>query len=536
MSEQDFECLKCGHKVKLDYPGTEIYGRCESCGRNTIFRKVNIEYDKANYIQDGKFIHRLLAEDIMKRHHFVTFEDTDEIFIYKDGIYEEGGEAFIKSICEDVLKEDANTHRVAEVINHIRRSTYKNRREIAANNPNLLCVRNGILDLSEIWDGKIKLLPHTPDMVFLKKLPVEYNPDTDCPKIKNFIRQIVRKEDVAIIQEMVGYCLWKRYDIDKAFLLIGEGANGKSTLLELIIGLLGKQNVSSIALQELENNRFAKAELYGKLANIYADLPDKALTHTGIFKMLTGGDLISAERKFKGHIKFVNYAKLIFSCNKIPEAREDTSAFYRRWIIINFPYKFEGKDVDPHILEKIATSDELSGFLNWALEGLSRLLKNGRFSHSKTTEEMREEYIMASNPVLAFVEKCIEPDAEAWIEKDELYLAFCNFCKDVGLPIKAKNVFARELPMYVNVSVERKTTEDGRARVWSGIKLNNEGYKYLNGQDVQDVQDILYFNYNHDNNNDNKIRKNLDILDNLDNPASKKSNPEGDENEARGSI
>jgi len=509
--------LRCHNKILLSYPGVEIAGYCNNCHRWTIYRRVNIEFEKTRYFVNGKFYAKLLAEDIMRKYKFVTFHDTDEIYVYKDGIYQEGGEALIKEICEEVLQEEATTHRVTEVINHIKRSTYKNRKEIADNNSNFLCVANGILDLRKIKKGKIELLPHTPDKVFLIKLPVAYDENADCPKIKEFIHQIVREEDISIIQEMVGYCLWKRYDIDKAILLVGDGANGKSTLLELIIKLLGKQNVSSIALQDLENNRFAKAELYGKLANIYADLPDKALTHTGIFKMLTGGDLISAERKFKGHIKFVNHAKLIFSCNKVPEVKDDTNAFYRRWIIINFPNKFEGKNADPHVLEKISTPDELSGFLNWALDGLKRLLKNGRFSHSKTTKEMREQYIMSSNPVLAFVEKCVEPDSEAWIEKDELYLAFCNFCKDVGLPIKAKNVFARELPQYMTVSAGRVKEGDERKSIWYGIKLNETGWHYLSGQedeqDGRDVKDILYFN-NHDNHKKNKVRKNLDTPDN----------------------
>src|SRR5208337_5133071 len=99
---------------------------------------------------------------------------------------------------------------------------------------------------------------------------------------------------------------------------IGDGSNGKSTLINLIKALIGLKNVSSRGLQELEMNRFAKADLYGKLANLYADLPDTALRSVGIFKMLTGGDPITAERKFQNPFKFISGAKLIFSCNKVP--------------------------------------------------------------------------------------------------------------------------------------------------------------------------------------------------------------------------
>lgn len=509
-SFNQFQCVKCGYITRLEYPGNSIAGKCEDCQRFTIFKKVNIEFDKEKYFSDGKFYPKLLADDIINEYHCITFADTDEVYIYKEGIYVEG-EAFIKRICEETLQNDANIRRVSEVVNHIKRQTYIERKNIADSNPNFLCVKNGVLNLSNIKEGEIKLLPHTPDMIFLKKLPVEYQQVAGCPKIKQFLNEIVRERDIPIIQEMIGYCLWKRYDIDKAFLLVGDGANGKSTFLELITKFLGKENVTSIALQNLENNRFAKAELWGKFANIHSDLPDRALTHTGIFKMLTGGDLISADRKFRGHINFVNYAKLIFACNKIPEARDDTDAFYRRWVIIDFPNKFENDEADPFILDKISTPEELAGLLNWALEGLKRLLKNGRFSHSISTEETRDRYIKASNPVLAFIDECIKSDFLSHEKKDVIYLAFCNFCRDVGLPTKAKNVFARELPQYINVEVERVTQGNERVRVWKGIRLNERGKKYV--QDGQDVQDILYFNYN--NNHDSiKIRKNLDILDN----------------------
>ena len=238
--------------------------------------------------------------------------------------------------------------------------------------------------------------------------------------------------------------------------------------------------------------------------------------------MLTGGDLISAERKFKGFFKFVNFAKLIFSCNKIPATKDDTDAFFRRWVIIDFPNKFEGEKANPNILEEMATPEELSGFLNWALEGLRRLLKNKGFSYSFTTNEIREKYIMGSNPVLAFVEKCIEVDSESYIEKDELYRAFCNFCREIGLPIKDMSVFARELLQHVNVPAGRVTKDDKRKNVWRGIKLREEGKKYLypdkteEGGGVRDGKDILYFNSKNEYIFSNKIRKNPDTPDNPD--------------------
>jgi len=302
-------------------------GQCPNCGRHTVFIKVDISYDIKKYFDKGRFLSKKLADDIMSQHTFITFDDTEEIYFYEDGIYKPKGKILIEQICEEVLSIKGNTHRVNEVVNHIKRSTYINRSKIMDSNPNFLCVENGIIDLTKIKEGEIMLLPHTSKMVFLSKLPVEYKPNQDCPKIKKFLKEIVRPEDIPLLQEMVGYTLWKDYPIQKAFVLLGEGNNGKSTFLQLLTKLLGKHNVSSVSLQELENNRFATALLYGKLANIYADLPSKILRNTSKFKMLTGGDIITAEQKFKNPFKFYNHAKIIFSTNELPRTHDDTEHF-----------------------------------------------------------------------------------------------------------------------------------------------------------------------------------------------------------------
>ncbi|KXB01878.1 hypothetical protein AKJ43_02955 [candidate division MSBL1 archaeon SCGC-AAA261D19] len=174
--------------------------------------------------------------------------------------------------------------------------------------------------------------------------------------------------------------------------------------------LLGKENVSSPSLHDLLKNRFAKAELYGKLANIHADIPNKALgTTTGPFKMLTGQDQIYAEKKHKDGFHFVNYAKLLFSANEIPERGDELRAFFRRWIIVDFPFKFVDnpdpnnefeKEKNPNLLEELTTKEELSGFLNWALKGLQRLLDRGEFALDKSVEERSEIWEEMSNPIV----------------------------------------------------------------------------------------------------------------------------------------
>jgi len=351
----------------------------------------------------------------------------------------------------------------------------------------------------EIREGK----PHK--WAFLSGLPVEYNPDAECPTFLKFLKEILPDErDRLTIQEIFGSFLY-RLPVDRAFFFFGEGANGKSTLIKVMMAFLGKENVATRSLQEILSNRFAKADLYGKLANLYYDMPSNALLSTGDFKALTTGDLMTTERKFKDSFQFENYAKMVFSGNAVPQTRDETDAFFRRWVIISFPFQFlpaetvsrmlaegefegEGKAATSNIriavpqenlLQEMTSPRELSGILNWALEGLKRLIDHSfHFSSELTIEETHEKYLALSNTVHAFVsEECeITGDPTDKIDKDELYKAYSAFCKKKNLaPLSYSWFFRKLLQESTMIAQERPRAESGsRSFVISGIKLKTE--------------------------------------------------------------
>ena len=470
------EKLKPSH---VDDIGTE-WLKCENCGcyctkAKTLERKeleealakpINavVEFPQ-KYFEEGTFVPKLLAEEIMAAYNFITLMDTDEVYAYIEGYYQHVGEALIKKECRARLGSEYRKNRASEVVDFIKASTYTNRRDEP---PYLLPLSNGILDLRDM-----QLKPHSPEYMFFNKLPVKYDPNADCPNIKRFLSEITSsQQDIDILTEIVGFCLYREYTPSKALMLVGDGANGKSTFLNLVKAFLGNSNVSSRSLQEIEGNRFAKADLQHKFANIYADLPDQALFSTGTFKMLTGRDLITAEKKFMSSFQFVNYAKLLFSANKVPEAYDDSEAFFRRWIIIVFPNKFEGDKADPRILEKLTTEEELSGLLNLALQALKRLLERGQFSHSQTTEEVRLDYIRKSSPIAAFAQDALEIDPDAFIIKKDLFSLFAVYCRSQGLPTVGQDTFFKNLPKHIVVADFRPKLRGQRPSVFKGIRLN----------------------------------------------------------------
>lgn len=522
------EALKLSH---VDDVGTQWF-KCEKCGNYSTRLKTKerkeleesltkplkseaVEFPE-KYFEDGTFVPKLLAEELMREYRFITMKDTDVVYVFDDGYYQPFGEVLIKAECRRRLGKEYRKNRANEVIDFIKASTYTSRREEP---PYLIPLANGVLDLNTL-----ELKPYSPDMMFFNKIPVKYDPTAKCPNIEKFLNEITAsREDVELLLEVIGFCLYREYFISKALMLVGNGSNGKSTFLNLVKAFLGKENVSGRSLQELEENRFAKADLHHKLANIYADLPDKAMFRTGTFKMLTGRDLITAERKFQNSFTFENYAKLLFSANKVPEAYDDSDAFFRRWIIVVFPNQFVGEKADPHILKKLTTPEELSGLLNLVIPALKRLLEKGQFSHSKTTEEIREDYIRKSSPIAAFVKDCLEIDSEAFIIKKELFNAFAEYCRFRNLPTVSQDTFFKSLPKHVNVVDYRPKIGSERPSAVKGVRyslsvsgvstvsrvfytlferrqeLESQGYK------VEDLDDGLI-----------KVRVPLDTIDTVD--------------------
>ena len=397
---------------------------------------------------------------------FLTLIDNSTMYRYNGGFYEPDAEQLIKKLAEEILEEDTKINYKREVVEYIRDKNYQDRR-IFNGNKKLLNFKNGVLNL-DTWE----FTEHSPDYYFLNEIPVEYEPDAKTEKIEEFLKSVVTESDYKILQELFGYCLYRSYPYQKAFMFVGSGANGKSTVLTLLNKLLGEDNISSISLQDIAERPFATANLYGKLANIYADISDKSLSRTGIFKMVTGGDNLHAEKKFKEGFNFRNHAKLIFSANKVPEAKDDTDAYFRRWIFINFPNTFEGDKCDPNILDKLIP--EMSGLLNFAIEGLKRLLENNGFSDSKTTEQTREKYQRLSSPIASFVMDCIVEDSESYILKDVIYNRFIEYCKENGMPIVAKNVFSMKIHEHVHVSDYRPRINNKREQAWRGIAFLDE--------------------------------------------------------------
>ena len=471
-------CPSCNAEVAfshVDDVGTSFY-RCRKCGETTSTPEPK-PYNPSMYRtfdafcenDDGSGFNPIrFAKDVLDNYYVKTMKDNETVYIFdaEKGVYTADGENFIKQKMAETLELETRQHYYPDIVFYVKAKTYVDRPAEASSR---IALKNGLLD---VQTGLVTIF--TPSEFITTRIPVAYDQGAQCPKTIKFLADVVGLDQVPLIQEWFGYCLFPKMPFHKALLLVGEGANGKSTLLELLRRFLGAENISTTPLQALMENRFATAQLHGKLANICADLTDKPLTKTGLFKLLTGNDPITAEQKFKQPFTFVNHAKLTFSANKVPETSDDTPAFFRRWIIVTCGSVFSGEKCDPKILDKVATPEELSGLLNWSMDGLKRLLERGSFSQTESMEDQRSQYIRKSNSARAFIEEMLaySPDVTAFIPEAELYEKYVMFCQANSLPSTRKAVLTQNIHQYLPQAKQTKERiGKDTVHVWQYVQL-----------------------------------------------------------------
>lgn len=425
------------------------------------------------------------ADLLMDEYRFVRprsdvrgWRDTLYNYVPEDGIYEPHGHTTIAEECERLLGAWSSNQRVKEITEKIARQCQMKPGEFDTD-PNRLVVGNGIVDLH---DGT--LTGYTPDEYHRTKIDVDWNPQAETGFIDDFLADVTRG-DKDTLYRAIAHCLYKEYVAEKAVMLLGDGQNGKSVFLSLVEQFLGTENVSHRALQDFDDNDYAANNLEGKLANIHPDMGDESVSDLGTFKKLTGRDIMTADVKYERPITFENHASLLFAANRMPVLEEDTHALWRRWVYVNFPYRFDdsdpsAKDETPKrvLMRKLTATEELEGLLVRCVEEIQAWWE-GRawYPDVPSPDQVREKMKRASEPVYDFAVTCLTEDDDGWLCKDDVRQAYRDYARDEGLPTIPDNRFGEQLLNIRDYKIEGgRRREDGqRVQVYNGIAWTSRG-------------------------------------------------------------
>lgn len=237
--------------------------------------------------------------------------------------------------------------------------------------------------------------PFTSDLVITNKIPWNYNSDAYNELADDTLNRLACNDPVIrmLLEEVIGYCFYRKNELGQAFMLTGDKANGKSTFISCIRTILGEANTSALDLKEL-GDRFSTSMIFGKLANLGDDIGDDFLqgSQVAVFKKIVTGDRIKAERKGQDPFEFNPYTKLLFSANDIPRMKDKTGAVLRRLVIIPFNTRFskyleDGVTIDPkfrpYIKYELNEQSSVEYMIKIGIEGLKRIIENNGFTKSK---------------------------------------------------------------------------------------------------------------------------------------------------------
>lgn len=403
--------------------------------------------------------HNEFGDELIDAYQIITVNG--QLYVYEDGFYQQD-ERIIERKMIDLYPSIRRQQR-GEVLDYIKIRTHKRGEDIKIL-PYVINLKNTRLD---IRTGKC--LEYDPDKIEFARIPVTYDQSAYCADLDKMLNRVFvgDREVINLFEEMIGYCLIKSNRYQKAFIMVGSGSNGKSTILDLIEEFLGAANYSSLPLEQV-TDRFNKAELEHKLANIGDDIDNVAIKDSGTLKKMISGESITVERKGERPFKFRPYAKHIYSANSIPRSFDKSEGFYRRWIFIPFNATFspDDPDYDPMIFDKITTDQALSYLLNLALKGARRLMKQGKFTQPASVANALEAYRTDNSTTLSWIEdKGLTEEYFLANSTDKIYSDFTDWCKTSGVKqpnVTGKKMFKREICNKFDFEESPKQKADGK--------------------------------------------------------------------------
>lgn len=423
---------------------------------NTILR--DDSFKKQSFFNGNEFLFDAFAQFLISEHNIIRIDG--QLHVYKDGIYIDGTTIIEAEMIKHIKR--LNRARRGEVLSYLDILVQGNTR---LSDAEWIAFKNGIynIDTMEFRD-------FTPDIVITNMIPHNYNPNAHSDVVDKLLDNIsVNDKQVRmLLEEVVGYCFYRRNHLRKSFVLTGGKRNGKSTFLKMLTNVLGSENTSALDLNEL-GDRFKVAEMFRKLANIGDDIGDEFISNPAVFKKVVSGDRLNAERKGKDPFDFSPYIKPIFSTNGMPRIKDKSGAVLDRLMFVPFDAVFTEDDpnFDPDIEYKLRSEECMEYVINLGIAGLRRVLDNKRFTTSSRMIKELKEYEETNNPLLLFFK---DMDVEIDIlyqPTSKVFRQYSEFCIANGFRQISQIELTKQIKKQYGYETVQKRVDGQRLRIFT---------------------------------------------------------------------
>lgn len=415
-------------------------------------------FQKPVFFNKNVFLFEKFATFLKNQHHIIRLNN--QLHLYKNGIYV-SGQAEIEA---EMIKHIPNLNKAkrSEVLAYL---DIMIRENTPVSTPDYIAFANGVYNIKTD-----ELKPFNPAYVIVNKISWNYNADAADSGVDTVLNNI-SCGDASIrmlLEEMVGYTMYRRNELGKAFILTGGGKNGKSTFLTMVKRMLGLENISALDMKKL-GDRFSTVMLFNKLANIGDDISDDFLSDPSEFKKIVTGELIDAEQKGQPKFQFEPYAKMMFSANSIPRIGKgrDSAAVLRRLVIIPFNATFDKSkaDFNSYIIDSLSSASAMEYMIKLGIKGLKRVLASQEFTNSEKVQAEIDDFAITNNPVLGFFKENDLEDIENHVTKD-VYLRYQKYCYDNGLNAICAGELSKQIKKHYGVTIADKRINGRKARVF----------------------------------------------------------------------
>lgn len=397
------------------------------------------------YGKNGNFLFNVFATYLKNNNHIIKLDG--QLHIYSDGVYKDG----LSNIESEMIKliptlTSRNRNEVIKYLNLIAPDVK------SISSANYIAFNNGIYNINT---GQLE--PFNPDIIVTNKIPHNYNYDAYNETMDSVLDKVSCNDDQIrdLLEEVAGYLFYRRNELRKAFIFIGDKANGKSTYLDALTYMVGEDNTTALDLKEL-GDRFRTAELFGKLVCAGDDIGDEFIPNPAVFKKIVSGDPIVVERKGQDPFTLYNYAKPIFSANNIPRIKDKTGAVLDRLVIVPFNATFSksDEDYDPYIKYKLRSESAMEYLIQVALDGLNRVIKNNGFTICQAVQNELDEYSEQNNPVIGFLKE-LEPEIDIYNQPTrDVYLRYKLYCSENGFTPMSAGEFSKILRKEYDLEIK----------------------------------------------------------------------------------
>lgn len=413
-----------------------------------------------------KFVPQYLAR-YLEEYFAPIVWDGGEFYNYSSaqGVWKATAWDLLSQVAEKALDDEAKSAWIQDAVKLLSMRVYRDPEELR-HDPNWLNLKNGMLHVDmETTD----LLPHDPKYMSRIQLPVNFRPGAKCERWMRYLEEVFPEEEekAETLQRYYGYCLLPDCRFQRCLFMIGSGANGKSVAVDVLVEVLGAENVCSLPLQ-LMGERFLIGQLKDKLVNVATEIATNQPIQTANFKDAVAGGLLMADRKHGAPFSFYPIAKHIFSMNEVPKITDKSYGFQRRPIVLQFNETFEGDTADRQLMQKLVTEKE--GIFAWQLEGLAKVLDAGELVIPESVERDTAEFVKSTNPVLLFVDDCCLLGPDFKVKPKELYEAYKIWCEEGKNRPLSRNRFYDQIMIHYP-KVTKQMYGDNRERVYAGIGL-----------------------------------------------------------------